>query len=185
MNHIPAPRRQAGMTLLEFSLAIGLAMTMAGLVGGMYVTSQRSQSMDTLRTQLMQVAAAASQMAENGQRGQITEANIAGSGLVPDGMVRVVSGVTTLGNAVGGTFTVAEDDLSDSVAARAMAITVNGLDAMRCTDLVMTSADRFDEIRVGSDTVKHGLAATVVAPDRATVAEACEDDPDATFLFVQ
>lgn len=184
-----SPRRQAGLTLIEFSLALTAALVMAGFVSALYVSTQRSQSMDNLRNELLQVTAAASQLAASGQRDGISAAAIASSGLVPDSMPRVVSGNTVLGNSLGGEFQVEEADISGATAARALAVTVTGLDATRCQDLVMTTADRFDEVRVGGlaagTTVKHGLNATPVVLDRTDVRDACEADPDASFLFVQ
>ena len=188
MKPFKSRRHQAGLTLVELSLAIGLSMAVAASAAGLFMVTQRSSTQDTLRDQLMQVAAAMSQMAANGQRSTISAQTIAEARLVPDSMVRGSGATTTLGSTAGGTFDVGETDFSSSVAARALYITVTGLDAPRCVDLAMSAADRFDEVRVGGltgTTVKHALAATAVLPDRTDIATACDTGTDVSFLFSQ
>lgn len=176
---IAARKRQAGMTLIELSLSLAIALAIGAVVATLYVQSNQAATYERARQEVLQVVSAVTQMAATGPRAQITAETVGASGLVSSYLVDGAD----LRHSLDGLITVAEDDIAGGNA-RAMRVTLTGLDQADCAEMASTLADRFDVVEAGVTTLRDETASPVVESDRVEALTACEGGQDVAFFFI-
>ncbi len=190
-------RKQAGLTLLELSIGLGIVLAIAALAIGIGTVVQTTQRSSDAQTQLLQIAAAARQAAVGGAYDGITSGILARQGRVPAAWIGSTG--TTISNPFGGEYVLAPANLAangtvaltcnsttGTTPCNAIAITVNQLQPSACTSLINNSSGNFAVIVNGApdDTaLKNDRASPVLRLNPEAVTTACEAG-NATISFV-
>lgn len=175
---------QTGVSLLELTIALGIILTISGVIAGGFASNRANARFDATRTELMSVATASSQLARNGNLSGISSRAIAESRLVPEAMIQGSGATVRLSHSLGGQFNVSSQPIPGIAGANAVRIEVTGLSRGRCEDAAITFAERFDVVTAGGTTIKNRLLSTPILPSRNTAVTACGAAPEQLRFFL-
>lgn len=176
---IRSRKHQRGLTLIELSLSLAISLAIAGVAVTLYAQSNQATKYERTRQETLQVASAVTQLATSGPRADINAEMVGASGLVS---TYLVDG-TTLVHSLDGQILIAEDDIAGGNA-RAMAITLTGLDQAECAEMAASLADRFDVVVAGATTLRDETSTPVQESTRAEMLTACDGGQDLELFFV-
>lgn len=191
-------RKQAGLTLLELTIGLGIVLAISALAIGIGVVVQATQRTSDAQTQILQLAAAARQASVGGAYDGVTAAILARQDKVPAAWV--ANDGVSLSNPFGGRYVLTPANLSSAgvvsatcnsttgtTPCNAIVIAVDQLPASACASLITNSAANFAVITPaaagGGTALKNDRATPVVNLTPASVTTACEAG-NATISFV-
>lgn len=176
---IASRKHQRGLTLIELSLSLAISLAIAGVAATLYVQSNQAATYERARQETLQVVSAVTQMATTGPRADINAETIGASGLVSAYMVDGAN----LMHSLDGQFLVTEDDIAGGNA-RAMSVTLTGLNQAECAEMASSLAERFDVVIVGATTLRDETSTPVLESTRVEALTACDGGQDVAFFFV-
>lgn len=159
-------KSQAGLSLIELMIALGIAMVVAAIALGLAAQVRTDNKVSQLQTQLIHVSTQAQSLSSGSSYAGITEDTLIDAKKVPDSWIVDNAGTDVIRHAFNGDITVLG-------AADGLTITAAKVPANACATLVNNTRSNFRDVTIGTTkvdgkTATPGSIATTCSTESAT-----------------